>query len=83
LVTIPVGKVDNNQFNYLINLIMENIKIKSTVYPKQRLTEDQWKAELRVGIRWNASKFTDRSQQMMNLWDEERRVKYLKQLTLA
>jgi len=62
---------------------MENIKIKSTAYPKQRLTEEQWKAEFKVGIRCSIYKFTDRSQQMMNLWDEERQVKYLKQLTLA
>jgi hypothetical protein len=62
---------------------MENIKIKSTAYPKKQLTQEQWFKELRVGIRWNASKLTDRSQQMMNLWDQERQVKYLKQLTLA
>lgn len=62
---------------------MENIKIQSTVYPKQRLTEDQWRAEFRVGIRFSTSKFTDRAQQMMSLWNEQTFLNYVKRLKLG
>ena len=62
---------------------MENIKTQSTVYPDKQLSFTDWAKELRVGIAYNTSKLTDRAQDMMNLWDRERQVKYLKQLTLA
>jgi hypothetical protein len=62
---------------------MENIKIQSTVYPEQQPSFNEWAKELRVGIAYNTSKLTDKAQDMMNLWDRERQVKYLKQLTLA
>jgi len=62
---------------------MENIKIQSTVQPDKHLSFEQWAKELRVSIRWNSSKLTDKSQQMMNLWDQERQTKYLKRLNLV
>lgn len=62
---------------------MENIKIKSTVYPDKQLSFNEWAKELRVGITYNTSRLTDKANQMMSLWDEERQVKYLKQLNLA
>jgi hypothetical protein len=62
---------------------MENIKIQSTVVPEQQLSFTEWARELKVGIAYNRSKLTDKAQDMMNLWDRERQVKYLKQLTLA
>jgi hypothetical protein len=62
---------------------MENIKTQSTVYPDKQLSFTDWAKELRVGIAYNRSKLTDKAQDMMNLWDRERQLKYLKQLTLA
>ena len=72
----------NNLFNYLINLIMENIKIQSTVYPEQQPSFNEWAKELRVGIAYNTSKLTDRAQDMMNLWDDQAITKYLKHAKL-
>ena len=62
---------------------MENIKIQSTAYPDQKLTLDQWKAEFKVGIRHSTSKFTDRAQQMMSLWDSQTLSRYVKRLKLG
>ena len=62
---------------------MENIKIQSTVHPDQKLTLDQWKAEFKVGIRHSTSKFTDRAQQMMSLWDSQTLSRYVKRLKLG
>lgn len=62
---------------------MENIKIQSTAYPDQTLTLDQWKAEFKVGIRHSTSKFTDRAQQMMSLWDSQTLSRYVKRLKLG
>lgn len=62
---------------------MENIKIQSTAYPEQRLSLEQWRAEFRVGIRHSTSKFTDRAQQMMSLWDDKTLSTYVKRLKLG
>lgn len=62
---------------------MENIKIQRTVYPDVQLTEDQWKAEFKVGIRHSVSKFTDRAQQMMSLWDAQTLSNYVKRLKVG
>lgn len=62
---------------------MENIKIQSTAYPEQRLSLEQWRAEFRVGIRHSTSKFTDKAQQMMSLWDDKTLSTYVKRLKLG
>ena len=62
---------------------MENIKIQRTVYPEQRPSLEQWRAEFRVGIRYSTSKFTDRAQQMMSLWDEQTLLNYVKRIKLG
>jgi hypothetical protein len=62
---------------------MENIKIQSTVVPEQQLSFNDWAEEFRVSVAYNTSKFTDKSKEMMSLWDEKRRVKHMKKLILA
>lgn len=62
---------------------MENIKIQSTAYPEQRLSLEQWRAEFKVGIRHSTSKFTDRAQQMMSLWDAQTLSNYVKRLKVG
>lgn len=61
---------------------MENIKIQSTVYPEQQLTHEQWSKELKVGIRYNTSKLTDKASHMMSLWDARDMIKYTRKLNL-
>jgi hypothetical protein len=62
---------------------MENIKIKSTVYPDKQISFNEWAGEFRVSVACNTSKLTDKANEMMSLWDEKRRVKHMKKLILA
>ena len=54
------------------------IKLRSTVTPEDRLTEDQWKAEYKIGIAIENREGIHNAQSIMQLWDERTMCTYIK-----
>ena len=62
---------------------MENIKIQSTVYPDQQLTEDQWKQYTKASSAYVDRKPIHNANEMMKDYDQDRLNKYYKKLLLS
>jgi hypothetical protein len=58
------------------------IKLKSTITPEERLTEDQWKAEYRIGIAVENREGIHNAHSIMQFWDEQKQINYYKNLKL-
>ena len=54
------------------------IKLKSTFTPENPLTEDEWKAEYKIGIAVENREGIHNAQSIMNLWDERTMCTYIK-----
>lgn len=59
------------------------IKLRSTITPEERLSEEEWKAEYRIGIAIEDRQGIHNAQSIMQLWDEDKHMKYYKNLKLA
>jgi hypothetical protein len=59
------------------------IRTQSTITPEEQLTYEQWAAEHNVGIAVERREGIHNGQSMMKLWDEEKHMKYYKNLNLG
>jgi hypothetical protein len=59
------------------------IKLRSTITPEERLTEEEWKAEYKIGIAVEHREGIYNAHSMMQLWDEQRQIDYYKNLNIT
>jgi hypothetical protein len=59
------------------------IRTMSTVTPEEQLTYEQWAAVNKVSIAFEDREGIHKGQSMMKLWDEERHMKYYKNLKIS
>jgi hypothetical protein len=59
------------------------IRTQSTVTPEEQLTYEQWAAANKVSIAFEDREGIYNGQSMMKLWDEERHMKYYKNLKIS
>ncbi len=59
------------------------IRTQSTITPEEQLTYEQWAAANNVGIAVERREGIHNGQSMMKLWDEEKHMKYYKNLNLV
>ena len=63
--------------------IKVEIKLRSTITPEERLSEDEWKAEYRIGIAVENREGIHNAHSIMQLWDEQRQIDYYKKLNIS
>ena len=59
------------------------IRTQSTFTPEEQLTYEQWAAANNVGIAVEHREGIHNGQSMMQLWDEQRQMKYYKKLNIS
>lgn len=59
------------------------IRTQSTITPEEQLTYEEWAAANNVGIAVERREGIHNGQSMMKLWDEEKHMKYYKNLNLV
>lgn len=59
------------------------IRTQSTVTPEEQLTYEQWAAANNVSIAFNHKEGVYNAQSMMKLWDEDKHMKYYKNLKIS
>lgn len=59
------------------------IRTQSTITPEEQLTYEQWAAANNVGIAVERREGIHNGQSMMQLWDQEKHMKYYKNLNLV
>ena len=58
------------------------IKTQSTITPEEQLSLEEWQAEYKVGMQIEHREGIHNAHSMMSLWDEEKHMKYLKDIKL-